>query len=60
MTTYRIYRINIILVFISQGFDTFDGVLARKKLIETLNFTIGNFLAFCTQIGTTSVDLRRI
>jgi hypothetical protein len=57
--TYRIHRINIILVHASKGFDTFHGILARNKLIETFDFTISNFLAFCTQIGNTSVDLNR-
>lgn len=50
LTTYRIHRINVILIFISQGFDTFDSVLTPKQLIETLDFTVSNFLAFCTQI----------
>ena len=59
MTTYRIHRIDIILVVISQGFDTFDSILTCKKLIETLDFTISKFLAFCTQIGNTSIDLKK-
>ena len=55
-----IYGINIILVFISQGFDTSDGPVACNKLIETLDFTISNLLAFRMQIRNTSIDLRRI
>ena len=57
--TYRIHRINIILVFVTQGFNTFGSVLATKKLMKALNFSIGNFLAFRVQIGNTSIYLRR-
>ena len=57
---YGIHRINIILVYASKGFDMFHGILTCNKLIETFDFTISNFLAFCMQIGITSVDLNRI
>jgi hypothetical protein len=56
---YRFYGVNVVLVFISQGFDTFDGFFTSNKLIETFNFAIGDFLALGTQIGNASIDLQR-
>ena len=58
-TTYRFYWVNVVLVIIGQGFDTFDCFFACKQLVETFNFAISNFLAKCTQIGDASIDLEK-
>ena len=57
---YRIQRVNVILVLIGQVLDTFDSPLTSKKLIETFNFTVSDFLALHMQVWDTSIDLRRI
>jgi len=57
---YRFYGVNVVLVFISQGLDAFDGFFASNELIETFNFAIGDFLTLGTQIGDASIDLRRV